>query len=230
MLNEGATIIDIGAYSSRPGSKHITEEEEEKRLIKNIKLIKSEFSNIIISIDTFRSKIAQKAIEAGGNIINDISGGELDKKMFRVVKEFKVPYVLMHMKGVPSNMQKNPTYKNITNEVSCFFNKKIKKLNTMGVKNIILDPGFGFGKNIKHNYKLLNELSKIQKYNLPILVGFSRKSMISRIINSTPKNSLNGTTVLNTIALQKGANILRVHDVKEANEAIKIYTFAKKNK
>ncbi len=219
---DGAKIIDIGGYSSRPKATHISENEELNRILPVVKLIKNNFPNLIISVDTFRSKVAEKSIEAGANIINDISGGNMDSNMFNCIADLKVPYILMHMLGTPQTMQENPTYKNVVEEVKQFFTEKVNKLTQFGVKEIILDPGFGFGKTTVHNYELLNSLSEFKTYKLPIMVGFSRKSMINKVIDTTPDEALNGTTVLNTIALMKDANILRVHDVKEANETIKI--------
>ncbi|PJB14121.1 MAG: dihydropteroate synthase [Flavobacteriales bacterium CG_4_9_14_3_um_filter_32_8] len=222
MEYHGAKIIDVGGYSSRPNATPISEEEELKRIVPIIKLVKTNFPDLLISVDTFRSKVAEKSIEAGANIINDISGGNMDSNMFRCIADLKVPYVLMHMQGTPQTMQENPTYQNVVEEVNQFFTEKLNQLTQLGVKDIILDPGFGFGKTLKHNYELLNNLDKFKTFNLPILVGFSRKSMINKVIDTTPEEALNGTTVLNTIALMKGANILRVHDVKEANETIKL--------
>ena len=222
MEYDGAKIIDVGGYSSRPNATPVSEEEELKRIVPIIKLIKINFPDLLISVDTFRSKVAEKSIEAGANIINDISGGNMDSNMFRCIADLKVPYVLMHMQGTPQTMQENPTYKNVVEEVSQFFTEKVNQLAQLGVKDIILDPGFGFGKTLEHNYQLLNQLGRFKRFNLPILVGFSRKSMINKVIETTPEEALNGTTVLNTIALMKGANILRVHDVKEANESIKL--------
>ena len=222
MEYHGAKIIDIGGYSSRPNATHISDEEELKRILPTIKLIKANFPDLLISIDTFRSNVAQKSVAAGATIINDISGGNMDNNMFRCIADLKVPYVLMHMQGTPATMQENPTYQNVVEEVNQFFNEKVNELTRLGVKDIILDPGFGFGKTLEHNYELLNKLDQFKTFNLPILVGFSRKSMINKVINTTPEEALNGTTVLNTIALMKGANILRVHDVKEANETIKL--------
>jgi len=223
MLNDGAIFIDIGGYSSRPGADYVSEEEELTRVLPIIKLLVQKFPNIIISIDTFRSKVAQEAIQAGASIINDISAGNMDEKMFETVAKLQVPYIMMHMQGTPQTMQDNPNYENVCEEELQFFTNKIKKLHELNVKDIIIDPGFGFGKTVEHNYELLNNLEIFQKLNLPILVGFSRKSMINKVINTTPEQALNGTTVLNTLALSKGANILRVHDVKEAREVITLY-------
>ena len=222
MEYDGAQIIDIGGYSTRPGAKEVSEEEELNRVLPIVKLIKSNFDGLIISVDTFRSNVARKCVEAGADIINDISGGSLDDKMFGCMAELKVPYILMHIKGTPQNMQENPTYNNVVDEVKSFFEEKINQLNSLGVENVILDPGFGFGKTVEHNYELLNNLDAFQSIGKPILAGISRKSMINKVINTSPDEALNGTTVLNTIALQKGANILRVHDIKEASETIKL--------
>ena len=229
MLDEGATIIDIGAQSSRPGANQFASEEELKTLLPVLKLLKNNFKNIIISIDTFWSNTAQKCIEAGAHIINDISGGDIDKNMFSTIAKLNVPYIIMHMQGTPKNMQKNPSYKNVTNEVTKYFKSKIEILHKLNFFKIIIDPGFGFGKTIKHNYQLLNNLNKFKTLKLPILVGTSRKSMIYNLLDTNPELALNGTSIVNTIALQNGANILRVHDVKEAVECIKITTFAKNN-
>jgi len=222
MEYDGAKIIDIGGYSTRPGADKVSEEEELKRVLPIVKLITSNFKDLDISIDTFRSFVAQKCVEAGATIINDVSGGTLDQNMFNCIADLKVPYVLMHMQGNPQTMQDNPTYNNVVEEVKNYFEEKINQLNQLGINDIILDPGFGFGKTVEHNYKLLNNLNIFKSFGLPILAGVSRKSMINKVLDTTPEEALNGTTVLNTIALTKGANILRVHDVKEANECIKL--------
>lgn len=222
MEYNGAKIIDVGGYSTRPGAAEISLEEEMNRVLPIVKLIRSNFIDIIISVDTFRSVIAEKCVEAGASMINDISGGSLDDKMFDCIANLKVPYVLMHLKGNPQNMQENPIYENVTREVIKYFEDKLNQLSQMGVDNIILDPGFGFGKTIEHNYKLLNNLDSFKSFGYPILTGLSRKSMITKVLSTTPDEALNGTTTLNTIALMKGANILRVHDVKEANECIQL--------
>ena len=216
IINEGATIIDIGGYSSRPGAKNISEEEELERVINPIKSIVKKFPEAIISIDTFRSKVAKKAIEAGASIINDISAGEMDSKMFETVRELQVPYIIMHMKGTPQNMQKNPKYKDITKEIIQGLGKKINELTKLGVNDIIIDPGFGFGKTIEHNYELLDNLELFSVLETPVLIGISRKSFIYKKHNTTPDNVLKETTELHKIGIQKGASILRVHDVKEA--------------
>ena len=222
MEYNGAKIIDIGGYSTRPGAADISEEEELNRVLPIVKLIRSNFSDLIISVDTFRSNIAKKCVEAGADIINDVSGGNLDDKMFDCIANIKVPYVLMHIKGNPQNMQENPTYINVVKEVHQYFEEKISILNAKGIYNIILDPGFGFGKTVEHNYELLKNLDQFNSFGLPILAGVSRKSMINNVLNTTPEEALNGTTILNTLALTKGAKILRVHDVKEANECIQL--------
>lgn len=229
MLDDGATIIEIGAQSSRPGAIQVSSKEELKKLLPSIKLLKKNFKNITISIDTFWANTAKECIIAGANIINDISAGNIDENIFNVIAEFKTPYIIMHMQGTPRVMQKNPKYDNVVNELVKFFDEKIKKLNNLGVHNIIIDPGFGFGKTIQHNFQILNQLHRLKEFNLPILIGASRKSMIYNLLETTAENALNGTSIVNTIALTNGANILRVHDVKEANECIKITTFAKNN-
>jgi dihydropteroate synthase len=222
MEYDGAQIIDIGGYSTRPNAAEVSEEEELARVLPIVKLIKSNFNGLNISIDTFRSNVAKKCVEVGADIINDISGGSFDDKMFSCIAKLNVPYILMHIKGTPQNMQENPSYKNVVEEVKQYFEEKITQLNQLGVTDIILDPGFGFGKTIEHNYELLDNLDAFTSLGLPILAGVSRKSMINKVIGTTPDEALNGTTSLNTIALLKGANILRVHDVKEAKETIKL--------
>ncbi|MCB0409495.1 MAG: dihydropteroate synthase [Flavobacteriales bacterium] len=223
MLDDGATFIDVGGYSSRPGAADVSEAEELSRVLPVVELLLREFPEILISIDTFRSQVAAKCIEAGAAMINDISAGELDAQMFKTVKALQVPYVMMHMQGTPQNMQQNPVYENVTLEVLQYFVNKINQLNQLGVNDIIIDPGFGFGKTVEHNYELLNHLEDLRITELPVLVGFSRKSMINKVLHTTPKEALNGTSVLNTLALSKGANILRVHDVLEAKQAIELY-------
>ncbi len=222
MLSEGATFIDIGAYSSRPGAKHISEEEELQRIVPVIELLVKKFPEILISIDTFRSKIAQETIKHGAAIINDISAGNMDVLMFETVAKLQVPYIMMHMQGTPQNMQKNPSYENITTELVSYFSKKIHELRQLKLNDIIIDVGFGFGKTITHNYQLLNDLNVFQNLDTPILAGISRKSMLYKPLHTSAKEALNATTSANTIALLHGANILRVHDVKEAIEAVKI--------
>ncbi len=222
MLHEGATFIDVGAYSSRPGAKHITEDEELARIVPIIKLLVSTFPDIILSVDTFRSNVAMACIENGAAIINDISAGEMDENMFATAAALGVPYIMMHMKGTPQNMQQNPTYNNITEEVIFYFSNKIAQARSFGINDIILDPGFGFGKTIEHNYRLLSEQELLTNIELPLLIGLSRKSMIYKTLNTTAQEALNGTTALHMVSLQKGANILRVHDVKEAMQCVKL--------
>lgn len=220
MLGDGATFIDIGAYSSRPGATHISEEEELQRIIPIVKLLCKTFPDILISIDTFRSAVAKACIESGAALINDISAGEMDSNMFQTIGELHVPYIMMHMQGTPQNMQQNPTYKNVTQDLLLYFSKKIALARQYNINDVIIDPGFGFGKTNAHNYQLLNGLELFKNINLPILIGVSRKSMIYNTLNTNAQNALNGTTVVNTLALHKGASILRVHDVKEAVECV----------
>lgn len=223
MLREGAKILDLGGYSSRPGANHIPVEKELKRVIPNIKVILKEFPEAIISIDTFRSEVAKAAINEGASIINDISGGDLDNQMWKVVRELQVPYILMHMRGNPQNMEEKTDYRDVTKSVIKSLAKKCVALKQIGVNDIIVDPGFGFAKTIDQNFELLKNLETLNFLDLPILIGLSRKSMIFNTLNISPKEALNGTTALNMIALQKGANILRVHDVKEAYECITLH-------
>lgn len=227
MITEGADIIDIGACSTRPGAKEVAEQEETERLITTIRSVRKNFPDLLISADTFRAAVAEKAVEAGANIINDISGGTMDKMMFTVVAKLQVPYVLMHIKGTPQTMQNDPDYGNVTEEVVEFFDSRLKALNKLGFSKVILDPGFGFGKTVEHNYQLIKNLDRFNALGKPVLVGVSRKSMINKLLNISNKESINGTTVLNTVALEKGAKILRVHDVKEAKEAVKIVGYLK---
>ncbi|WP_196886100.1 dihydropteroate synthase [Aureivirga sp. CE67] len=223
MLDEGATIIDIGAYSSRPNAKHISEEEELNRIVPIVELLVKEFPEIIISIDTFRSRVAEACLEAGAAIINDISGGAMDDEMLDVVAKYDAPYILMHMKGTPQTMQKDPTYENMIKEITFYFSEKVNRAHGKGVNDIILDVGFGFGKTIAHNYELLKKMRLFDSFELPLLVGVSRKSMLYKPLGETAQTALNATTVANTLALENGASILRVHDVKEAVETIKIW-------
>ena len=225
MLMDGADIIDIGAVSTRPGAKPVTEEEEISRLLDNVESLSKEFPEAIISIDTWRSNVARKTIEAGAHIINDISGGTFDDYMLDTIAELHVPYILMHIHGTPEDMQMNPIETDVVKKVNIFFTDQLKKLKSIGVSEIILDPGFGFGKSLKSNYDLLKNLNQIDNDNLPVLAGISRKSMINKILGTTPQEALTGTISLNTIALLNGANILRVHDVKEAREAISLYNY-----
>lgn len=221
-LNEGATFIDVGGYSSRPGAEDISVDEELQRTTPIIEAIVKNFPEAIISIDTFRAKVAKESICAGAHLINDISAGDLDENMFETVANLQVPYIIMHMQGNPQNMQKNPTYNNVLLDIVDYFAIKLHQLKALNVHDIIIDPGFGFGKTIDHNYELLSQLEDLKIFNLPILVGFSRKGMVYKALNTTANRALNGTTVLNTIALQKDAKILRVHDVKEAIECINL--------
>ena len=229
MILDGVDIIDVGGYSSKPGAKTINIKEEEKRVLPIIKLIYKTFKKTIISVDTFRSEIAEKSLNAGASIINDISGGDFDNNIYKIAERYKATYVMMHMKGNPSNMQINPTYKNINYEIIKDLSKKIDFAQKKGVCDIIIDPGFGFGKTIEHNYQILNNLKLYKVLHKPILVGVSRKSMIYKLLKTDPSSALNGTTALNTVALINGANILRVHDVKQANEVIKLCGFLKEN-
>ena len=222
MIDDGATFIDIGAYSSRPGGIEIDENEELRRIIPSLELVKKKFPKIIISIDTFRSKVAEACLNSGAAIINDISGSELDKKMFEIIAKYNVPYIIMHMRGNPQNMMDKTNYDDMIQEMIKYFSNKINKAISYKINDIIIDPGFGFAKNIKQNYDLLNHLDLLKILEKPIMVGISRKSMIYKLLDSTAEEALNGTTVLNTLALIKGASILRVHDVKEANECINL--------
>ena len=224
IINEGGTMIDVGAYSSRPGADDVPVEEEMSRLRRALSIIRKETPQAIISVDTFRSDVAKMCIEEGGaHIINDISGGMLDKNMFRTIAYLGVPYILMHMQGTPDTMQVAPHYDDLMRDIFLYFAERVKSLRDMGVKDIILDPGFGFGKTLEHNYELMSHLKEFHEFDLPLLVGISRKSMIYKLLGGTADNALNGTTVLNTMALMQGAHILRVHDVKEALEAVQIY-------
>ena len=229
-LSKGASIFDIGGYSSKPNAKFVTESEELKRTIKNIEEIIKRFPNINISIDTFRGKVAENAINAGAGIINDISAFNLDDKMLDTLEKYQPSYILMHMKGTPQTMQQNPVYKNIIEEVLTFLKNKISILEKISIGNIIIDPGFGFGKTVEHNYKLINNIGKFKSLRRPILIGVSRKSMINKVLKIKPIDSINGTTALNMYALVNGANILRVHDVEQAMQCIKIYQEIEKNK
>ena len=222
MIIDGAIFIDIGAYSSRPGGVDIDENEELKRIIPAIELVNKKFPEIIISIDTFRSKVAEACLNSGASIINDISASQLDEKMMETIAKYNVPYIIMHMKGNPQNMMDKTNYDDMLQEMIKYFSKKINQAMSYKINDIIIDPGFGFAKNIKQNYDLLNHLDLLKILDKPIMVGISRKSMIYKSLDSTPEEALNGTTVLNTVALIKGASILRVHDVKEANECIKL--------
>jgi len=223
MIENGVSILDIGGQSTKPGSQRIDADEELKRVIPILESIRNNFPEIIISIDTYYSKVATQAIESGADMINDISAGNLDVEMIPTVGKLNVPYVCMHMQGTPETMQLNPTYNNITLEIIQFFIKKIEACRNAGIKDIIIDPGFGFGKTIEQNFTLLRELQSLKMLDCPILVGVSRKGMIYKTLETSPEHALNGTTVANTMALINGASILRVHDVKEAKEAITIF-------
>jgi dihydropteroate synthase len=224
MINEGASIIDIGGVSTKPGSQVVSTKTELERLIPAVSAVRHSFPDIPISIDTFRSWVAVRIIdEIGPVIVNDISGGSLDTKMFETIGRLKVPYVLSHIQGTPATMQDDPHYEDIIREISNYLSERVKRLTKLGVEDIIIDPGFGFGKNLDHNYELLNRLDSFKVFQLPVLVGLSRKSMIWKALEITPETSLNGTTVTNTLALMGGADILRVHDIKEAVETVKIF-------
>lgn len=224
IINEGASIVDLGAYSSRPNADDVSPKEEMNRLRIALEIIRNEFSDIVVSIDTFRADVARMCVEEyNADIINDIAAGEMDKDMFPTIASLGVPYIIMHMKGTPQNMQDTPKYDNLLKEVLYYFSEKVQKLRDLGVKDIIIDPGFGFAKTIEHNYELLNHMEEFQIFDLPILVGVSRKSMIYNLLGTTPQEALNGTTVIDTIALMKGANILRVHDVRQAVENVRIF-------
>ncbi len=224
LLAEGADFIDIGAYSSRPGAEDISTEEELKRLHYTLSIVREKYPEAILSVDTFRAQVAAEVVKNYGvAMINDISAGEADSNMFETIAGLQVPYILMHMKGTPQNMHLNPRYDNLVKEISFYFSKKINKLKSLGVNDIIIDPGFGFGKTIAHNFQLLNQLDIFKMFELPLLVGLSRKSMIYKVLNISPDEALNGTTVLHTLALVNGVNILRVHDVAPALETIRLF-------
>ena len=223
MIAEGVDIIDVGGQSTRPGALQIETEQEIQRVKGALNYIKSTYPNQWISIDTTRSEVAFFAIQHGADIVNDISAGNMDINMLSTVAKLNVPYICMHMQGRPETMQNAPQYEDVTNEVISFFKDKIKEMKQAGIKEMILDPGFGFGKTIEHNYQLMHELEKFHQFGLPLLVGISRKSMIYKLLGITPEDALNGTTSLNTVALMKGAHILRVHDVKAAREVVKLY-------
>lgn len=223
MLAEGATFIDVGAYSSRPGADDISENEELKRIIPVVSLLVQHFPDIVLSIDTFRSRVAQQCIEHGAAIINDISAGVLDPLMMETVAKMKVPYIMMHMKGTPQTMKDLNTYNDLIEDICFYFSEKIAAARALGIHDIVIDPGFGFAKNITQNYELLQKFSLFQTFEVPLLAGLSRKSMIYKVLGQTPDEALNGTTALHMIALVKGAKILRVHDVKEAVECVALF-------
>ncbi len=226
-IHEGATIIDIGAASSRPKAISVTVKDEIVRLKEPLIKLRREFPKMLISVDTYLSEVAEFAIGLGADIINDISGGEIDKNMLEVVTKHQIAYVLMHMQGTPQNMQLNPTYENVVKELIDFYKTKIEYCHSKGFDKLMIDVGFGFGKTVEHNYELLKHLNEFTSFGFPVLAGLSRKSMINKVIKTSAVTALNGTTVLNTIALQNGAKILRVHDVKEAKQAIDLYEFYK---
>ena len=223
IVDEGASIVDIGGYSSRPDAEHISTEEEMNRLRNGLEIIRKHRPEVVVSVDTFRADVARMCVEEyGAAIINDISAGQMDGQMFTTIARLGVPYIIMHMKGTPQDMQVNPQYGHFLKEVFYYFSEKVQRLRDLGVKDIIIDPGFGFGKTLEHNYELMNHLEEFSLFELPLLVGVSRKSMIHKLLDITPQEALNGTTVLNSVALLKGADILRVHDVKEAVESVRI--------
>lgn len=229
MLSEGATFIDIGGYSSRPGADNVSEDEELNRVVPVVKLILKRYPKALISIDTFRSEVAKKSIEAGAAIINDISAGHLDENMIATVSKLGVPYIMMHMKGNPKTMQQQTHYDDLIKDIVSYFAERIVKAHAAKINDIIIDPGFGFAKTLEQNFELLNHLELLQIVDKPILAGVSRKSMIYKTLNTTSENALNGTTALHMVALQKGAKILRVHDVKEAAECVTLYNQLSKN-
>lgn len=222
MLLDGATFIDMGAYSSRPGAEHVPEDDELKRMLPILELIRNNFPETLISIDTFRSKVALESIQLGAAIINDISAGNLDADMLNVIAQYQVPYIMMHLKGTPQSMQKEATYDDLLKDLLYYFSKKVSDTTSKKINDTIIDPGFGFAKTTEQNYKLLGNLDLFKTFGVPILVGLSRKSMIYKVLKSSSKEALNGTSALHTVALLKGANILRAHDVKEAMECIKL--------
>lgn len=222
MLSEGATFIDLGAYSSKPNAAFVSEEEETNRLLPIVDLLVKHFPDILLSIDTFRASVAEKAIQSGAVIINDISAGSLDQNMFSTVARLQVPYIMMHMKGTPQTMQTLTQYQNICKEMRYYFSEKVAQARQLGINDLIIDPGFGFAKTVEQNFEVLQKLELFTALEIPLLVGVSRKSMIYKSLEITPQESLNGTSILNTIALQKGAKILRVHDVKEAMQCIEL--------
>lgn len=222
MRQDGAAILDVGGLSTRPGAEEISVDEELHRVIPAIRKILKEFPDAIVSIDTFRSKVAEEAVAAGATMVNDISAGRLDADFLTTIAKLKIPYVLMHMQGTPQTMQENPSYESVVNDVFNFLKKRLIQLNRLGIHDIILDPGFGFGKSVEHNYQLLKHLSVLRTLGLPVLAGLSRKSMICKVLHANPANALNGTTALHAVALLQGAKILRVHDVKEAVETIEL--------
>lgn len=224
ILDEGGDFIDIGAYSSRPDASDVSPKEEMERLKYGLEILRNECPEAVVSVDTFRADVAKMCVEEYGvALINDIAAGQMDPEMFSTIAQLKVPYIMMHMQGTPQNMQKNPHYDNPVKEIILYFAEKIEKLRASGVKDLIIDPGFGFGKTLAHNYEILDKLEELQMFQLPILIGVSRKSMVYKLLGGGPEDSLNGTTALHAIALMKGARILRVHDVKAATETVRIF-------
>lgn len=224
ILDEGGDFIDIGAYSSRPDASDVSPKEEMERLKYGLEILRNECPEAIVSVDTFRADVAKMCVEEYGvALINDIAAGQMDPEMFSTIAQLKVPYIMMHMQGTPQNMQKNPHYDNPVKEIILYFAEKIEKLRASGVKDLIIDPGFGFGKTLAHNYEILDKLEELQMFQLPILIGVSRKSMVYKLLGGGPEDALNGTTALHAIALMKGARILRVHDVKAATETVRIF-------
>lgn len=224
ILDEGGDFIDIGAYSSRPDASDVSPKEEMERLKYGLEILRNECPEAVVSVDTFRADVAKMCVEKYGvALINDIAAGQMDPEMFSTIAQLKVPYIMMHMQGTPQNMQKNPHYDNPVKEIILYFAEKIEKLRASGVKDLIIDPGFGFGKTLAHNYEILDKLEELQMFQLPILIGISRKSMVYKLLGGGPEDALNGTTALHAIALMKGARILRVHDVKAATETVRIF-------
>lgn len=224
ILDEGGDFIDIGAYSSRAGASDVSPKEEMERLKYGLEILRNECPEAVVSVDTFRADVAKMCVEEYGvALINDIAAGQMDPEMFSTIAQLKVPYIMMHMQGTPQNMQKNPHYDNPVKEIILYFAEKIEKLRASGVKDLIIDPGFGFGKTLAHNYEILDKLEELQMFQLPILIGVSRKSMVYKLLGGGPEDALNGTTALHAIALMKGARILRVHDVKAATETVRIF-------
>lgn len=224
ILDEGGDFIDIGAYSTRPDASDVSPKEEMERLKYGLEILRNECPKAVVSVDTFRADVAKMCVEEyGAALINDIAAGQMDPEMFSTIAQLKVPYIMMHMQGTPQNMQKNPHYDNPVKEIILYFAEKIEKLRASGVKDLIIDPGFGFGKTLAHNYEILDKLEELQMFQLPILIGVSRKSMVYKLLGGGPEDALNGTTALHAIALMKGARILRVHDVKAATETVRIF-------
>ena len=229
MLLDGATFIDMGAYSSRPGAEHVPEDEELQRMLPILELILKNFPETLVSIDTFRSKVASESLQRGAALINDISAGNLDSDMFATIAQHQVPYIMMHLKGTPQSMQKKAVYDDLIKDLRYYFSEKLSKATEHKINDVIIDPGFGFAKTTEQNYTLLNHLDLFKTFEVPLLIGLSRKSMIYKVLKSSPKEALNGSTVLHTVALLKGANILRVHDVKEAKECVMLIEALKVN-